>query len=182
VSAGSAAPGPVSIRLARPADVPALPPIERAAARLFEGLEENVADGETFSETHLEAARRRGCLWVATTPGDAPVAFALVEPMDGVLHLEEIDVHPDHARRGIGRRLIERVVARAREAGLAAVTLSTFRNVPWNAPYYERLGFRELSEPGWTPGIRARAAREVRQGLDTARRVVMRLDLERAPR
>lgn len=182
MSAGDAAPGPVSIRLARPEDVPALPPIEAAAGRLFEGLEENVADGESFSESHLEAARVRERLWVATTPDDVPVGFALVEPRDGALHLEEIDVHPDHARRGIGRRLVETVVARAREEGLPAVTLTTFRNVPWNAPWYQRLGFRELPAEAWTPGLRAIVAKETRQGLDPARRVVMRLDLAEDPR
>jgi hypothetical protein len=34
----------------------------------------------------------------------------------------------------------------AQRHGLAALTLTTFTDVPWNMPYYERLGFRHLCD------------------------------------
>lgn len=122
-----------------------------------------------FRRAHAE-----GLLWVAADGRDAPVAFALFERLDGALHLEEVDVHPDHARQGLGARLIDAAAAWARELGHRAITLTTYREVPWNAPYYERIGFQVLPREAWTPALAARVADEATRGLDPARRVVMR--------
>ena len=71
---------------------------------------------------------------------------------DEALHLEELDVLPGHGRQGIGTRLVRALCDGARGRGIAAVTLCTFRDVPWNAPFYERLGFRILgSHPKRSP-------------------------------
>jgi GNAT superfamily N-acetyltransferase len=152
-----------------------LPAIERAAGELFAGVEpgldpDDVGDADWYLE-----AQGRGQLWVAIDEADggAPVAFALFEDLDGALHLEEADVHPDHARQGLGARLIDAAAAFGRELGYRAITLTTFRHVAWNAPYYERIGFRELSADAWGPGLRERVADETRRGLAPERRVVM---------
>jgi len=115
---------------------------------------------------------------VAADGDDRPVAFALFERLGGVLHLEEIDVHPDHGRQGLGARLIAAAAGEARARGERAITLTTFREVPWNAPYYARLGFRVLPREAWSDAIVERVAHETGEGLDPARRVVMRLDLD----
>lgn len=125
----------------------------------------------------FEAAARKGLLWVAVAADDRPVGFALFERFPDSLHLEEVDVHPDAARRGLGRRLIEVAAEQARAAGERHITLTTFRHVAWNAPYYARLGFRELPPEAWSPAIRERVAREAADGLDPERRVVMQRDL-----
>jgi hypothetical protein len=65
----------------------------------------------------------------------------------------------------------------ARQRGLDAVTLTTFRDVAWNAPYYERCGFRVLDETELGPGLRRVRDTEAAHGLDPARRVCMRRDL-----
>jgi hypothetical protein len=57
------------------------------------------------------------------------------------------------------------------------VTLTTFRDVPWNAPYYERIGYRALREDEIGPELRALMAREAGHGLDPALRVAMAVDL-----
>ena len=80
------------------------------------------------------------------------VGFILVNIVDGAAHIDQVSVDPAHARAGIGRRLIEAVEAWARAAGWPALTLTTFVDVPWNAPYYERLGFRRLSDDELGPG------------------------------
>ncbi len=82
-----------------------------------------------------------------------------------------------HQRRGIGARLIDAVCSAAKGRGLAAVTLSTFVNVPWNAPHYERLGFRALRHGSLTPSMRAIEKEEAAFGLDVSRRVFMRRTL-----
>ena len=70
------------------------------------------------------------------------------------------------------------VCAWAREHGHTAVTLSTFRDVPWNGPFYRRHGFADLPPAAWTPGMRAIREHEARHGLRTDVRVFMRRDLD----
>lgn len=107
------------------------------------------------------------------------MGFALCARFGRRAHLEEVDVHPDHGRRGIGTALVQRVCEWAREQELVAVTLTTFREVPWNAPFYRRLGFEELPREQWDEELLSRVAREAEPGLDRDARLVMRLRLER---
>ena len=89
-------------------------------------------------------------------------------------HLEEIDILPAHGRRGLGTRLVMHVCRWAGMNGFESVTLTTFRDVPWNMPFYERLGFRVMPTPELSPALRAVVEDETRRGLDPACRVVMK--------
>jgi GNAT superfamily N-acetyltransferase len=163
---------------AEPRHAARLPGIERAAAPLFpeEDLSPEAWAAVTEPATFARAAAE-GRLWVALDADAEPVGFALVGTVDGLPHLQEMDVHPDHARLGIGRRLVETVLATAREAGHPAVTLTTFRHLPWNAPFYARCGFRELRDDELGPGLRQVLDDEAASGLDSRKRVAMRCDL-----
>ncbi|WP_405057604.1 GNAT family N-acetyltransferase [Kribbella sp. NBC_01505] len=121
----------------------------------------------------FEEALRAGRLWVIAGVDERPAGFVLVEVVDGAAHIEQVSVHPDQQGRGLGRALIDHVEAWAAEQGLAGLTLSTFRSVPWNAPYYARLGFVELPAAELTDGLRAVLAAETAFGLDPATRVFM---------
>jgi GNAT superfamily N-acetyltransferase len=105
---------------------------------------------------------------------DRPVAYLLVEVIDAAAHIEWVSVHPESARRGRGEMLIEAAAGWAKQRGLEALTLTTYRDVPWNRPYYERLGFRIVGEGQMTAGLIALRAREVARGLDRWPRVAMR--------
>jgi predicted N-acetyltransferase YhbS len=106
---------------------------------------------------------------------DAAVGFAHVELIERTAaHLEEIDVHPAHGRRGLGTRLVLQVCDWAAASGHASVTLTTFRDVPWNMPFYARLGFEIVAAAQLTPALLAVVGDETRRGLDPTRRVVMR--------
>jgi GNAT superfamily N-acetyltransferase len=168
------------IAAARPKDVPLLPPIELAANTLFDGyVSEDVPSVTTSEESH-EEAQSRGHLWVALN-GDVPVGFALVELIEpGAAHLEELDVHPDHNRRGVGSRLVMTVCTWAASQGYRAVTLTTFRDVPFNMPFYARLGFEVVPPEELSPALRSRVEEEERRGLDPAIRVVMRRQCSRS--
>jgi GNAT superfamily N-acetyltransferase len=162
------------ITLARPRDLPLLPAIELAAARLLAGLAPSSVLGETTSQFELRKARRAGRLWVVLAD-DEPVGFAhVVVHESGVAHLEEVDVHPDHGRRGLGRRLVQTVCAWATSHGFEAVTLTTYREPPWNMPFYARLGFVPVAPDAVSVALHAVIDDERRRGLDPARRVVMR--------
>ena len=154
-----------------------LPEIEYAAGRLLvgRGLPESALEaGSDVAE--LRDARRAGLLWVALTVDSSPVGFARVGRRDGAAHLDEIDVHPAHGRRGIGTALVETVYRWARVDGLSAVTLTTFRNVPWNAPFYARLGFRAVAPRDLSAAAAERVRAEAGPGVDPRMRVFMRLD------
>ncbi len=167
----------VDIRAGDERDLRRLQDIERAAGGCFRALGMDlVADDEPPSLTMLRRYTQNGALWVAAAD-DWPVAYVMVEPVDGNAHIEQVSVDPEFARRRIGRALIEHVADRAAAAGLPALTLSTFVDVPWNAPYYERCGFRSLAPGELTPGLRKIRAEEALAGLDHWPRVCMRRDL-----
>lgn len=175
------------VRPAAAKDVALLPAIELAAARLFlerltalrltQGMLES-----TNSPADFAHAQKAGRLWVAVTEQDEPVGFALLGEIDGVIHLEELDVHPAHGRRGIGAALLQQVCAWAETAAYPGVTLATFRAVPWNAPFYARHGFRELRPEEMTPGLVGLRQGEQRRGLCTDLRVIMRFDCPNSKR
>jgi GNAT superfamily N-acetyltransferase len=168
----------VRIRAATADELDLLRDLERAAGRWFRdvGMSE-VADDEPPSVEVLSGYQRAGRARVAVDEADRPVAYLLTDVVDGAVHVAQVSVHPDHARRGIGRRLLEDAADRAVADGVPALTLTTFANVPWNAPYYARCGFRILPESEWTPGLRAIRSREAASGLDRWPRVCMRRDL-----
>jgi GNAT superfamily N-acetyltransferase len=167
----------MGVRAPRPEELPLLSAIGEAAGRRFADVgRPEVADDPPFDVEELEAWRAAGRAWVATDAEDRPVGFAVVDLVDGCAHLEEVSVDPDHAGEGHGAALLAAVEAWARGEGLPAVTLTTFVDVPFNRPWYERRGYRVLAEEEWTPGLVARRADEAEAGLDPARRVVMRKD------
>jgi GNAT superfamily N-acetyltransferase len=125
----------------------------------------------------LREACGEGRLWVATDANDAPVGFALASRVGANAHLDELDVHPDHGRRGLGRSLVGAVIAWARATRLPAVTLTTLRNVAWNAPFYESLGFRILARSERGPHLDELLRQEIARGLPAKDRVAMRLQL-----
>ena len=167
------------IAVARPRDLAALPAIERAAAQLLRGHAPQSVLDEVTSDDDFRHAQAAGRLWVARVD-DVPVGFALVEMLAADLpHLDEIDVLPEHGRRGLGAALIDAVCAWARASGYRALTLTTFRRVPWNAPFYARMGFEEVVVSQLRPELAAVVDGETTRGLDPERRVVMQLILDR---
>lgn len=163
------------IRQANESETEYLPAIEQAASELF-------ADTEFAEETRqaclsiefLNEQQRIGRLWVAEARG-LPVGFAVATQIGENAHLHELSVHPDHQRKGIGRRLTEAVCSWASTAGFRSISLSTYLDVPWNAPFYRSLGFRTLDLLG--PTYESLRMEESEGGLDVSKRVVMVRDL-----
>ncbi|MBO8200383.1 GNAT family N-acetyltransferase [Streptomyces smyrnaeus] len=170
------------IRAGTARELDRLQEIERAAGRWFRDLGmDEIADDEPPSLEILREFADTGGLWVAAVEDGPPAAYALAEPVDGCLHVEQVSVHPDRARRGIGRALLDHLASRAAADRMPALTLTTFAEVPWNAPYYARLGFRTLAEHELTPGLREIRAKESKAGLDRWPRVCMRRETGRRP-
>jgi GNAT superfamily N-acetyltransferase len=164
-----------AIRIARPDDLAALPIIERAAVAVFRATPyASLADDDLVS---AEVDLAHEYVWLVVDPADQPIAFAIVHLLDVSVHLHELDVHPGHAHQGLGRRLIATVADWARARGATALTLTTFDDVPWNGPYYARLGFRTLDLAMLSPGLQAVRQAEAEAGLPMAHRICMQLDL-----
>ena len=105
------------------------------------------------------------------------IGWTYVGRIEGELCLGQISVLRARGRRGIGTRLLLAVIERARAAGEPSIVLNTETDVPWNGPWYERHGFRQIPLESWTPGLE-RVARD--QGLDWSRRTHLRLVLARS--
>jgi GNAT superfamily N-acetyltransferase len=168
-----------SIRLARPNDLDALASIERSAASLFREVGLGwLADGGTMDPAVLSMLCEHGTLWVAVDNGDKPVGFLAGQELDGYFHIAEVSVAPSHQRQGIGAKLVGAAVEHARSAGFEAITLTTYRDLAWNGPFYARLGFVEVNSAEAAPGQLAKLREEAEAGHDPARRCLMALRLD----
>lgn len=170
-----------SLRLARPEDAKHWPAIERAAARLFAddpGLDGLDPDDIWGVEELTRLVRKDHCL--VSHVGARMAGFLASEPFSRELHVWELDVHPDFQQRGIGAGLIRAAQVDARNSGFKALTLTTFRDVAWNAPFYARLGFEEVTALDAHPRLAELLAKEAEMGLPAERRCAMICFLDEA--
>ena len=127
---------PPLIRPVRPDELELLPSLEAAADSVFEPLGIGPLPGPGSREEFAAAL-------VVLVAGDPPVGLCRIDGIAGGAHLEQLSVHPDHAGRGIGRGLLRAGCAWAAEEGHLEITLATYREVPWNGPFYASEGFVE---------------------------------------
>ncbi|MHC6225575.1 GNAT family N-acetyltransferase [Pseudomonas sp. X10] len=165
------------IRLTLPADIPLLPAIERSAARAFERIPGLawLSDDSVMNEAQHLAFLQTGCSWVVADGQDRPVGFLCARRVGRELHIHELSVRQEAQGQGLGRRLLAEAVTWARQQGLTALTLTTFADVPWNAPFYARFGFQSLDARQLDERLYAILDEERRHGLDG--RCAMRLTL-----
>jgi len=167
-----------SIRRARPEEVARIREIEDLAGALFSGL--GLIDETLDTSFPAEDLRRlvaMGQVWVASAEDSLLVGMVIASVREGAVYVEELDVVPAHGRRGLGARLLGTVCSWAELQGYPAVTLSTFRDVPWNGPFYRKHGFVDLPPAAWTPRMQAIREQEAKHGLQIAARVFMRREL-----
>ncbi|HBF29937.1 GNAT family N-acetyltransferase [Rhizobium sp.] len=137
-----------TIRLARLSDCDALSTIEIAAASLFRNADDVswLADAPPLPSTLQQRLIEHGTVLVATDGKGQPIGFLSADALQDRLHIIEVSVLPDWQRLGIGRALIDVAKELAIKHGLRALTLTTFRHLPWNAPFYAELGFEETED------------------------------------
>jgi len=162
-----------TIAMASPEHLAVLADIELAAATMLQGHAPASVLEETIPRAKLVHAQQEERLWVALFK-DIPVGFALVEMLaEDLPHLQEMDVTPDHGHRGLGTALLHTVLDWVARSGYQKMTLTTFRNVPWNMPFYSRQGFVEIHAHELRPELEAIVQDEASRGMDRAQRVVM---------
>lgn len=156
-----------AVRLAGPQDLSLLQGIEAAADQLFAPL----MDISHWDAPSTGEWRANADGFIAVI-GEPAVGFAHVVKIDGHFHLEQIAVHPDHGRRGLGTELLYAVADLVADRGGDSLSLMTFAEVPWNAPFYRRMGFEIVDPaPAYLVGV---LEQEQRARLETGgRRVAM---------
>jgi ribosomal protein S18 acetylase RimI-like enzyme len=159
---------PYRIERGRASQAAQLQSIERAAGARFRDVGmADIADNDPTPAPILQDRAQAGRLYVAVTGEGAPVGFLIWSPKDGQAYIEEVTVDVAHAGHRLAARMIDRL------AEDPAITLTTFRDVPWNAPYYAKLGFTEFPYDQAGPEHALSWQHQAEDGLDMARRLFM---------
>lgn len=150
-----------------------MPAIERAAGAMFDRIDglAGIAGQHTVPIDRLRRYIAHGHCLVAVAD-ETPVGFLVTQPFGRELHVYEFDVHPDWQGRGIGTALLHACMIDARNGGFTAITLTTFDQVPWNAPFYRRMGFRDVDAIDH-PRLAGELEEEAAHGMPPGSRVAM---------
>ena len=165
------------IQPAKETDIPLLNAIEAAAATIFPpgSLPENVL-AERVPADILTDALHQNRLLVAVDATQAPVGYAFWQNVTGFALLAQVDVHPQHGRKGLGTALVTRMIDQVVQAGFPYLYLTTFSDVPWNAPFYQKLGFILLDADSQPDFIKESLRDEQERGMNN--RVAMRYTIQ----
>lgn len=169
---------PITIEPARETHLADIPGIELAGATLF--AEADLPQDIRYRVTaaaDLRDAFNESRIWVAIHQSRQTVGFAMAEVVDRQAYLTEIDVLPAFSRRGTGTRLVRAVLEWARACKFDSLSLITFRHLPWNAPFYEKLGFSMVDSAEHGPELAGLMEEERQVGINMDNRVVMTLKL-----
>ena len=168
----------ITFRFAEHADANAIRAIEFEAGQRFYSVDmAGIADAAPMDLDIVARKIAAGEIIVAVDAETACAGFVMFEPQPTRIYVQELDVLTTYAGQRIGAGLIEQVADIARERRLMQLVLSTFREVPWNAPYYRRLGFRDIEDSELDAALIARRDAHSARGLDESKRVFMRRDL-----
>jgi GNAT superfamily N-acetyltransferase len=142
------------IRLATNDDCQHLPAIERSAGKAFADIGMHDVSGQDVPpaaawEPYCESAT----LWVAADETDAPFGFLASGAHGNLLFIYELAVAANHQRQGAGRALMAAAETGARKLGLPRIYLTTFCDVPFNGPYYRKLGYRIVADVALPPPL-----------------------------
>lgn len=106
---------------------------------------------DTVGADDLLAALNNGWL-LAAAADQSPIAGFVMASLRGKgLYIDQVSVDPAYGRKGIGRALMLHIESIAMNRGCREITLSTFRELPWNAPFYATLGYRPLKRRDLEP-------------------------------
>lgn len=164
-----------AVRPAEAKDAPLLPAVERSAAQKFLQFPNLawLANGDTQSVEQHSDYIKRGLEWVAVDAANLPIAFINGSLDKTVFHIHEISVESSHQGKGIGRGLVAMAKQWAIISDCSAITLTTFRNMPWNEGFYRSMGFRTLESWELTPALENITKNEADAGLLIQERCAM---------
>lgn len=164
--------GPGPVRVASFEELAGLPRVEAAADALLAGYLNVQLPPTSDLGGAVEVLARAAAVLVVGSP---PVGFAQLDVVDGRAHLQQLAVDPMYGRRGLGTALVRACGEWAIRHRFAELTLTTFAHIPFNAPFYARMGFRVIDDAVLPAGLAVLRRREAASGLDAlGTRVAMR--------
>lgn len=124
--------------------LPALVELEQACTAMYHELGFDAAEVPARTLSDLAALGRQQDVRVAEADHVVAGYLAWHDEAPGVVYLEELSVHPDFQRFGVGTRLIEELRERALEHGLRHIVLRSWAKATWAQAFYEKAGFARL--------------------------------------
>ncbi|RIJ28238.1 GNAT family N-acetyltransferase [Henriciella mobilis] len=169
-----------SIRPAIRADFSEIIEVDKSASLLFgpTGLLSEEALADHVPAQALQDALNQDWLLVAEMPDKAVVGFVMATVRDGGLYVDQLSVSPDYGRQGIGTALMRNLEGKAHNRDILELTLSTFRDLPWNAPFYATLGFRHIKRSHLRPFMLEIETAQA-EFMDVSKRTFMRKRLRK---
>ena len=171
------------IRTARADEVEAMQAIDIASARLFSGMGlidfgQDDSEIPPIPEDIIRRGFADGLVWVAVDDRDRPVGFALCTARGEDLYLDQLSVTPIHGRKGLGGRLVDHIIEEAAVRAFKYISLSTFKKVPWNGPFYKKKGFKQVRHGRLKPWQLDLHERQ-KQTMDVTQRCFMQRSVKR---
>lgn len=170
----------LSIRKIEPSDIEQLIEIEKSAAQAFLTVPclAWIADQAVLSQAdHLELIET-GYSFVILDQRQQAFGFLYALKREEDFFIVEVDVRADVQKQGIGRQLLQHVFAFANKEDFKYITLTTFKDVIWNKPFYEKLGFEIIQNQGLPKYLQDTLDCEVVYGFKREDRCAMRKKLE----
>ena len=134
-----------TIRKAREEDLPLLGPVENSASQVFRTVNlDHIANGPTLPNPQLSAMSNSNHLWVAVNTLDQPVGFVGGEEVDGSFYIVEISVAQHFQGKGAGKALMAAMEQQIRKESFKDITLTTYKHLPWNGPWYAKRGYSDV--------------------------------------
>jgi GNAT superfamily N-acetyltransferase len=132
-----------------------------------------IAEGGTLAEASLVAMYENRTLWIVNDEGGISVGFLAARVLDRQFHIAEVSVARPYQGQGLGAALMTTAINCAHDRQHRLVTLTTYRDLPWNGPFYAKLGFTEIEAAPVGPQHVQMLLDEAAAGHDPLRRCVM---------
>ena len=120
--------------------------LDSAASNLYRqiGLDLDLEETDPFMQDERSRWANAICnqqAFVATDSQHQIIGFVTTGSVDGEGYIDQLSVHPDHMRQGVGSALMKFA---EQACSYTESWLTTYSHVPWNKPYYQKLGYREV--------------------------------------
>ena len=167
------------IRKTFPSDILQLMKIEHSANQAFAQIPQLkwLAESAVMSsDQHLDLIQNHDA-FVAVNAQNQVIGFLYAEKQAQDLYIIELDVAAEYQQQGVGRQLMTYIIDFAKLQGLQAVTLTTFTDVAWNRPFYEKSGFKLLNPQNLKSYLKQKIDNEVEHGFVRDSRCAMQFIL-----
>lgn len=139
---------PKRVRVTRlqEAQIEALMEIERACSAMYHDIGFDAAEVPVRTYADIAHLPRFHNVYVAEADHEVAGYVAWRDESPGVAYIEELSVHPNFQRFGVGSKLLGAVEEDAVKAGLADIIAKKFEKAVWAAVFYAHHGFTHLDE------------------------------------